>query len=356
MKTLLIEDNEDHVVLIQEALYQAFSEKTSLITENRMDAGVRRLSEEEFDVCLFDLSLPDSSSEDTVEILKRIKTPTPIVVLTALDDISIAKSLVQTGIQDYLPKNELTGSLLYRVIHYAMDRKKQQLLLEEKNLDMQAFCHSLSHDFKAHLRRMVHLLDFFREDIAHRITLNDEENKMLSQAQGCAKDIMSLVESLHGYLSIDSLERKSNTFSLEKLIEKVEATLHESLDKDFKLALSALPEIEALESQIFLVFQNLMINAVTYNNNSPEINITAELDSDNAKCKIYVRDNGIGIEDKYLDRIFQPFSRLTNEYSGSGLGLSIVKRIIEKHRGSITVESEMGVGSCFVITLPLAQG
>jgi len=102
------------------------------------------------------------------------------------------------------------------------------------------------------------------------------------------------------------------------------------------------------------MFFILVGNGVKYNRNTPEIEITAAVDVDTNQIKISVQDNGIGIDEKYHDQIFKPFSRLHNnqEFAGTGLGLGIVKRIADCHNGSINVESTLNVGSMFTVTLP----
>ena len=118
-----------------------------------------------------------------------------------------------------------------------------------------------------------------------------------------------------------------------------------------------LPEIEADPGQIRQLFQNLIGNALKFHSENPRIKIYAEACWEGT-CKIYIEDNGIGFDESYLDRIFQPFQRLhgkSSPYKGSGIGLAICRKIVDRHNGTITAMSEPGKGSTFIVTLPLRQ-
>jgi chemotaxis family two-component system sensor kinase Cph1 len=123
-------------------------------------------------------------------------------------------------------------------------------------------------------------------------------------------------------------------------------------NKNALITNSNLPEINADENQMIQLLQNLIGNALKFNINAPLIYISArDLDTE---WEFLVRDNGIGIDLQYRERIFQIFQRLHNkvDYAGTGVGLAICKRIVERHSGKIWVESELGKGSTFFFTIP----
>ena len=118
-----------------------------------------------------------------------------------------------------------------------------------------------------------------------------------------------------------------------------------------------LPTVRGDTAQLALVFQNLLSNAIKYqaNGTRPEVKITAKCDD--KFCTVAIRDNGIGFESKYTERIFGLFKRLhKDEYPGTGLGLAICRRIVERHGGRIWAESTPGEGSTFYVSLPRAEG
>jgi signal transduction histidine kinase len=118
-----------------------------------------------------------------------------------------------------------------------------------------------------------------------------------------------------------------------------------------------MPAIEADESQILRLFQNLIGNALKFRGGkTPHIKVYGKLERKRT-CEIFVKDNGIGFDPQFAERIFKPFQRLhnRNEYDGTGMGLSICRKIVERHGGSIRAESEPGKGSTFIIRLPVKQ-
>jgi signal transduction histidine kinase len=118
-----------------------------------------------------------------------------------------------------------------------------------------------------------------------------------------------------------------------------------------------MPTIQADESQMLRLFQNLIGNGLKFcSDKRPRVVVSAKLNG-NVDCEIFVNDNGIGFDQRFAELIFKPFQRLHNRdaYGGTGMGLTICRKIVERHGGSIRVESESGKGATFIIRLPVAQ-
>lgn len=357
MKILLIEDNYDHSLLISDNCREAFGIDHELEHFELLESGLEALEKTHYDILLCDLKLPDSSIENTTERLKSLSLQTPIVVLTSLNDVEIARSLINQGIQDYLPKDELGPELLGRVCTYAIERKRQQVKLENKTEDQQAFCRSLTHDFKSPIRNIGQLSQMLRENINTHATLLENELDMFDLIDTKVAVINELVDGLYQYLKVDIEGAIVEPVDLASLINDVERFVQGRNDRHVELIVDPLPVIEGIRSQLFVLFQNLIGNGIKYNKNIPEIRISAVENKSENFCAISVSDNGIGIEKSDQKRIFEPFKRLhsSNQYNGSGLGLSIVKRIVENHSGKIVVVSKPRVGTTFSISLPLTQ-
>ena len=127
-----------------------------------------------------------------------------------------------------------------------------------------------------------------------------------------------------------------------------------------KVNIVDLPVIEAHRFQMFHLFQNLISNALKYHREEepPVLTISGKtVASQDGYCRVNVTDNGIGFEEKYLDRIFKPFQRLlaSNQFEGTGMGLAICKKIIDKHNGTITAEANPPSGTTFILELPVKQ-
>ncbi len=354
MNILLVEDNEDHYELIRSALL-GFDNGVSNVTHAKSLAQANHeIKAQLFDVILFDLSLPDSTITDTVEYLTELKCESPIVVLSSLDDLDIAKELLRHEIQDYVPKDEISPGFLNRVCTYAIERKYQQNKLEQRNKDMQAFCSMLSHDFKGAVRRIGHLASFLQEDISERVELTEKESKFFNSIQTNTQSVQEMVNSLKDYLTVSYTTPKLDKVDLKTLIEDIRDDLQELGGKSFTLNVSEpIASLFAHRSLMHHLLLNIINNSIKYNHNHPEINIKTEAANGN-QIKIVVEDNGIGIEPKHQQEIFKPFKRLftNDEYTGTGLGLSIVTRIAELHQGRVELESKVGEGSRFSIFIP----
>jgi light-regulated signal transduction histidine kinase (bacteriophytochrome) len=148
----------------------------------------------------------------------------------------------------------------------------------------------------------------------------------------------------HELVAVDSAQ------ALERALKQLAGAMHES---HAQVEVSSLPRVKADADQLAQLFQNLMGNAIKYRGSEP-VKIAIEAQSSGSAWEFSVRDNGIGIEPQYFDKIFVLFQRLhtREEYPGTGIGLAICKKIVERHGGRIWVESTPGQGSAFHFTLP----
>jgi signal transduction histidine kinase len=146
---------------------------------------------------------------------------------------------------------------------------------------------------------------------------------------------------------------------LEELVQGMVHELEEPIrEKGATLEVSGLPKIQADPIQMRQLFQNLIGNALKFQGErTPHIRVYGQ-PCRGGSCQIFVEDNGIGFDEKYLDQIFKPFQRLhakSSPYKGSGMGLTISRKIVDRHNGTLTARSVSGEGSTFVLTLPLEQ-
>ncbi|MGZ7120285.1 MAG: sensor histidine kinase, partial [Methanobacterium sp.] len=168
------------------------------------------------------------------------------------------------------------------------------------------------------------------------------------------------IQGLLEYSRVGTQGEEFNEFNATDALNVALSNLKSSIDEfDVQINPDPLPVIYADESQITRVFQNLISNALKFRKEGiqPRIHISAKKDIINNEYAFSVQDNGIGMEKQYSDHIFEVFKRLhpIGEYDGTGIGLAIVKRIMERHGGRIWVESEFGVGSTFYFTVPIVR-
>ena len=356
MHILIAEDNQDHLELIVDMLRSSFGKVCKIHHYGSLQDALRYLDRQRVDIFLCDLKLPDSPIHNTVERIKALDDAPPIIVLTSLHDDELAQQLVKEGIQDFLPKDELTPSQLVRACHYAIERKKLTRSLLEKNEDYKAFCYSLTHDFKSSLWQVSRFAQIFKLETQKKYPQDDSlPYQYLDKISAKIEGIQKLIEDLQDFLSIDSLMENYQPILLTLAARNAADMLGETVArKNGSIEVDDLPKVNGNISQMQLLFSNLISNAIKYNDSKrPLVKIYSGEQNDTGVC-VVVEDNGIGIPPDKVTAIFAPFERLHREdqYSGSGLGLSIVKRIMQSHGGRIQVASTLGEGTRFILQFP----
>ena len=356
MKILLLEDNEDHAELVKDLLQSAFSQSLAVDWETSLRQGQKCLAENDYDILLCDLNLPDSDFENTIKWLGGLVINAPVVVLTALNDTELGANLVHKGIQDFIVKGQnLDPFLMQRVCTYAIERKQLQLEAEKKNHELDIFCRSLSHNFRGPVRRIGNMLSMIKSSLGDRYDLAADELEYFRFAESNVDSLLSLIEGLHSFLRSE-IKANHSSIDLVTLLAELVTLYPQYPAGTVVLERGSLEhaEINGNRSQLFILFQNLIDNGLKYNNHEPKISVNIDKEPTRSCYRVDVIDNGIGFAMEYLDKIFMPFQRLHNDenYLGTGLGLNIVKKIAETHGGEISVASQIDVGSKFSVYLP----
>ena len=250
-------------------------------------------------------------------------------------------------------------------------QQRTQLLLNEANArlvrsnrDLEEFAVIASHDLQEPLRKVHGFIDIIVR--RHSGSLSDEARLYIGKVQGATARMQRLIDDL---LTLSRVNTRASPFTQINLNDVVRDVMQD-LDSRIReagaqLHVDRLPTIAADRTQMHQLFQNLVSNAIKFRRPDvePIVKITSEqtvIDRNGPSIpgvRITVSDNGIGFDEKYLDRIFKIFQRLhgREEYDGTGIGLSICQRIVTRHNGSITAKSAPGGGASFIITLPTAQ-
>ncbi|HEX8552512.1 MAG TPA: ATP-binding protein [Abditibacteriaceae bacterium] len=229
--------------------------------------------------------------------------------------------------------------------------------LERSNAELQNFASVASHDLQEPLRAIQTFSD--RLKTKHNAALNDEGKDYLERIHKAANRMRTLVQDLLALSRVTTKARPFVAVDLNSLISAIRADLSSRLqDTQGHIECGELPTLQADATQMRQLLQNLIDNGLKFHapGKQPIITISSHNISDEF-CEIVVEDNGIGFDEKYYARIFEPFERLHGErqYSGTGIGLAICRKIVERHQGELGVQSVSGVGTKFVITLPLRQ-
>ena len=240
--------------------------------------------------------------------------------------------------------------------------------LRRSNLELQEFASVASHDLQEPLRKIQAFGDRLKMKCAP--ALGESGRDYLERMQDAARRMQIL---LHDLLTLSRITSKAAPFEpvdLRSVVEEVVSDLEVRIEQNrARVEVGRLPTIDADPAQMRQLFQNLISNALKFHapDTNPEVIISAKV-LDNAEslpgampgeeiCQVMVRDNGIGFDERYLERIFQVFQRLhsRSDFEGTGIGLAVCRKIADRHGGLISAKSAEGDGATFIVTLPVKQ-
>jgi PAS domain S-box-containing protein len=272
-------------------------------------------------------ALRRDGSEFPIEImLSPLESADGVLVTAAIRDISVRKAA--------------EANLIAKISE-----------LKQSNEELVQFAYIASHDLQEPLR----MISSYTQLLAQRYVgrLDSDADEFIGFAVDGAMRMQRLIQDLLAYSRTGTDQMDVTTVSSEKALEVALGNLKDVIATcGARITRDELPEVEVVETQLVQVFQNLIGNALKYHDETaPEIHISAQRNG--SRWQFSVRDNGIGIEAQYHDRIFGMFQRLHNrtEFSGTGIGLAICRKIVERNGGEISVTSAVGQGSTFCFSL-----
>jgi signal transduction histidine kinase len=228
--------------------------------------------------------------------------------------------------------------------------------LQRLNEELQDFAFVASHDLQEPLRKIQTFCDMARTRCA--LDLDSTSNDYLDRVVNSAGRMRQLLKDLLQFSLAATRPETLKAIDLVKIAREAADVFEDTIKETGALIeIETMPAIEADETQILRLFQNLIGNALKFRGEEPpRIKIYAKHDAQGI-CEIFVKDNGIGFDPQFAERIFKPFQRLhtRGEYEGTGIGLTICRKIAERHGGSIRAESEPGMGAIFIVSLPVKQ-
>jgi signal transduction histidine kinase len=230
--------------------------------------------------------------------------------------------------------------------------------LEQSNRELQDFAFVATHDLQEPLRKIQTFSDRVSAECGH--ILNERNLDFLARVINAARRMQNLIEALLEYSCVSTKREPHRKVDLAAVVGEVIEDLSARISEtQGRVDVGRLPVIEADPTQMRQLFQNLISNALKYHRPgvAPAIQVRGNLRNsgdDGEMCEVEVSDNGIGFDEQFLTKIFTPFQRLhgRGEYEGTGIGLAICRKIVERHGGTITATSTAGNGSTFFIALP----
>ncbi len=252
--------------------------------------------------------------------------------------------------------NRIEAQIALKKAHDELEQRVEERTfeLEKLNRELQDFVFIASHDLREPLRKLI----IFGRIILEKIEplLDDTMRDYTERMQKAVLRMQALLDSLMNYSRITTQYNPLNETNLKLSVESALSNLEIMVsERKARVEVGDLPIVKADRIQMVQLFQNLIANALKYNKDIPHVRIFSRSSERNKKVfDIHVADNGIGIDEPYLEQIFFPFERLhgRTEYDGTGIGLSICRKIADRHGGKITVKSELGKGSEFIVTIP----
>lgn len=233
--------------------------------------------------------------------------------------------------------------------------EKRAVDLQESNLELERFAYIASHDLQEPLRMVSSFLQLLKKRLGGQ--LDETGDQYIYYALDGAARMKKLIEDLLEYSRVGVNKDDSSLIDLNELLSYIIIPFKDNFTAEgAELKIGKLPSIEGRKAQFIQLFQNLLSNAIKYKSRNPlkvEIGCIKKIDHH----EFFIRDNGIGIDEKFHEKIFVVFQRLHNrlEYAGTGIGLSICKKIVECHGGKIWVESSQGKGSTFRFSIPSSK-
>ncbi len=288
-------------------------------------------------------------------------------ILNILDDFASEQNRLQVTtravmniLEDFDDEKNKVERANRELVREIADRKQieEELTLKTAQLarsndELEQFAYVASHDLQEPLRMVSTYVQLFEKRFKGQV--DEKADKYITYAVEGAKRMQALIGGLLAYSRLGDGEHVSSPVEINSIVDAALTNLQASLMETGALVTrDALPVLAGEPGQLTQVFQNLIGNANKFRrpNATPQIHISADLQG--ADWILSVKDNGIGIEPEFFDRIFVIFQRLhtRGEFSGTGIGLSICKKVVERHGGRIWIESEPGQGTSFRFTLP----
>jgi PAS domain S-box-containing protein len=228
--------------------------------------------------------------------------------------------------------------------------------LARSNSELQQFAYVASHDLQEPLRMIGSYTQLLERRYGDK--LDADAREFMGFVVDGATRMKQLIEDLLAYSRVGTRGKELRPVQAQAAFERALVNLRASIESaDAQVTHDALPEVSADDTQLTQLFQNLIGNAIKFRKKDEPIRVHVGAQDAGAEWRFSVSDNGIGIEPQYYERIFMVFQRLhtREEYAGTGIGLAICKKVVDRHRGRIWVESALGKGSTFNFTLPKIQ-
>lgn len=358
---LIVDDKVNNLVAMERVLE---SLDVEMVRASSGRQALSQLLRRDFAVVLLDVQMPEMDGFETASLMKNNKktSSVPIIFVTAINkEERYVFQGYQSGAVDYLFK-PLEPEIVRGKVRVFLDLYRQRYelqrayaALEERNQELQDFASVVAHDLVSPLDKVVAFAARLRQSLPPGSS--EKPVMYLDAITRSVRQMTAFVESLLEYARVGSPEESLEPVDLASVLQQAIENLDAAIQPGgARVEVGEMPVVLGDRLMLVQLFQNLIANAVKFRGSDPPlVKITAEPIA--ANWRIAVADNGIGIAAENQAKVFAAFTRLhsRNEYDGSGIGLATCKKVVDRHRGKIWVESEPGKGSTFYVDLPMPE-
>ncbi|MBE9229361.1 response regulator [Phormidium sp. LEGE 05292] len=378
---LLVDDQPDNLRLLSALLSERGYEPRGVINGSM---AIKAAKSSQPDLILLDILMPEMDGYETCEQLKSDEKTReiPVIFISAKDEAIDKVRAFGLGALDYITKPFHVDEVLARIENYLSLRKLQKQLKEQNilfqqeisirqqaeqalqkanqelaqsNAELEQFAYVTSHDLQAPLATITTYAQLLEQ--LYENQSDTQANQYIQYIVNSCLRMQNLIEDLLDYSRLKPHQKRFSPIDCNSILATVYSNLESTISKNqATIVYHNLPTVIGDSSQLVQLFQNLLDNAIKYRREEPpRIEISVELREN--EYLFAVKDNGIGIDPKYFERIFQIFQRLhtPEEYAGTGIGLAICQKIVELHGGRIWVESQLKEGTTFYFTINSAS-
>ncbi len=349
---LLVEDNPGDARLLREMFNEHDTHESDLTHVASMSDAEKVLTKDSVDLILLDLGLPDAQGLDAIRRARNAAPGVPLVVLTGMDDESLASRSLQEGVQDYLVKGQIDTRGLLRAMRYAQERKRLERLKDD-------FVASVSHELRTPMTSICASLSLLVHNAVGEIP--SPASRLIAIAHTNCQRLVRLVNDI---LDMEKMEAGQMPFHQERVV--LHPLILQAIDANREMATSCgvqlrmrdaadIDDVKADPDRLIQVVTNLLSNAIKFSPQGSDVDVAVE--QGDGVLRLTVRDHGPGIPEDFKPRVFERFAQAdtsdTRPRGGTGLGLSIVKQIVDRMGGDVGFTDAPGGGTVFHVSLPV---
>jgi len=367
-KILIVDDRHENLVALEVVLRDL---EVDLVKAYNGNEALKQTLYHDFALALLDIQMPDMDGYELAEIMRaEEKTANlPFIFISAVytDNLNVFKGY-ERGAFSFITK-PFQPEILINKVKFFIEKHQQELAvhklnasLESKNLELQevnreleAFSYSVSHDLRAPLRAINGYSRMLLEDYENQ--LDAEGQRIIRTVAANATKMGKLIDELLAFSRMGRKEMQKKSLDMNELVRSTLTEVEKVLPHSAQINVNQLPSVHADDTLLRQVLFNLISNAVKYSSRTEKSVVEISWERKNAEEIFTIKDNGAGFDMRYADKLFGVFQRLhtDEEFEGIGVGLALVKRIINRHGGKVWAEGKVNEGAAFYFTIPAAE-